>query len=276
MLKIDKSRVAGMNICYQLFPVEYFLDSMVEMGVQSIEFWGGYPHQFILDASYPPLKDIKKLIRERELNLLCYTPEQIIYPFNIADPDPTVRELSVEHFRRCVYATAELGAPKMLMTCGHGYENQPVEEAWKRSRESLRNIAEYAEKMGVTLALENLQRVETNLIWRLDQLKRMIDELQSPAVKAIVDTVPLHLEGKTTKDYIEAFGEDLIHVHIVDGKPTGHMAWGDGELDLDTDIQYLVDMDYKGTMSFEICGCDQHDPNPSMAKSFSRIEKYLK
>ena len=219
MPKINIERVAGMNICYHLFTTEYFLDSLCRLGMKSVEFWVVYPHQFISEKSYPPVKTIRRMIEERGLNLICYTPEQIQYYYNIAAREDDIREDSVEHFRRCIYAAAE-----------------------------------YAGKMGIILALENLQQVESNLIYTLPQLKKMLDELQCPAFKAIVDTVPMHLAGETMKDYIEAFGDDLVHTHLVDGNPTGHLAWGEGELPLDEDVQTLCDLSYKGTMSFEVCG----------------------
>ncbi|RGB64223.1 sugar phosphate isomerase/epimerase family protein [Provencibacterium massiliense] len=275
MPKINIERVAGMNICYHLFTTEYFLDSLCRLGMKSVEFWGGYPHQFISEKSYPPVKTIRRMIEERGLNLICYTPEQIQYYYNIAAREDDIREDSVEHFRRCIYAAAEMGAPKMLMTCGWGYQDEDREEAWKRSRESLHNLGEYAGKMGIILALENLQQVESNLIYTLPQLKKMLDELQCPAFKAIVDTVPMHLAGETMKDYIEAFGDDLVHTHLVDGNPTGHLAWGEGELPLDEDVQTLCDLSYKGTMSFEVCGGNNFDPEGEMKKSFTRIGPYL-
>ena len=30
-----------MNLAYVFFPLDYFLDAMVEFGVESIELWGG-------------------------------------------------------------------------------------------------------------------------------------------------------------------------------------------------------------------------------------------
>lgn len=278
MNRIDRSKIAGMNICYRFFSLEYFLDSMVRVGTQSIELWGGYPHQFIDDISYPSVAYVKKAIADRGLKLNCYTPEQLMYPYNIADRDPVIREKSVEFFRKGVYAARELGAEKMLMTSGWGYEDAPKEDAWKYSRESLRTIGEYARKLGVIIALENLQPTETNLIYTLPALKRMIDEIDLPeTVKAMVDTVPMHLNKETIRDYLDAFGENLVHVHLVDGAPTGHMAWGDGNLPLDEDMRTLCDSGYGHTVTFELAHSDYlYNPEPAMKRSFERVKPYVK
>lgn len=277
MKKIDACKIAGMNLCYKFFSLEYFMDSMVRVGTRSIELWGGYPHQFHDDISYPSTAYIKNAIDERGLKLICYTPEQLMYPYNIAERDPIIREKSVEFFRKGVYAACELGTDKMLMTSGWGYEDAPIEDAWNYSRESLNNIGEYAQKLGVTILLENLQPTESNLIYTLSAQKKMLDEINLPSVKAMVDTVPMHLAGETMQDYLDAYGEDLLHVHLIDGTPTGHMAWGDGNLPLDEDMQALCDFGYKHTVTFELANSDYlYDPEPAMKRSFARVQPYIK
>jgi fructoselysine 3-epimerase len=44
MRKIQMSQIAPMNIHYVLYPLEYFLDSLVKFDIQSVELWGGAPH----------------------------------------------------------------------------------------------------------------------------------------------------------------------------------------------------------------------------------------
>ena len=276
MNKLKKNKIAGMNICYKFFSLKYFLDSMVRVGTESIEFWGGFPHQYIDDISHPPIGEVKKMIEERGLRLNCYTPEQLLYTYNIASPERDIREKSVEFFRKNIYAAYKLGTRKVLMTSGWAYEDYDKDEAWKYSRESLFELGEYAQHLGMTIALENLQHVESNLVYSLPALKKMLSELRHPNIKAMVDTVPMHLMGETMADYLDAFGQDLVHVHLVDGAPTGHMAWGDGELPLDEDMKTLCEWDYQYTVTFELAH-DSYlfDPEPAMKRSFERVKPYI-
>jgi protein FrlC len=277
MTKFDKRRVAGMNLGYNFFSFEYFLDSMVRVGAESIELWGGFPHIYFDSTIHPTIGEIKKAVDGRGLHINCYTPEQLLYTYNIAAPEPEVRAMSVEFFRRNIYAACQLGTKTVLMTSGHGYADKPLEEAWKWSRESLHELGEFAGKLGMTIALENLQPTESNLVYTLPALKRMLDELGSPNIKAMVDVVPMHLAGETMQQYLDTFGDDLIHVHVVDGEPTGHMAWGDGQLPLDEDVKCLCDNDYRHTITFEIANSMYlYDPESAFQKSFERVKPYLK
>lgn len=60
----------------------------------------------------------------------------------------------------------------------------------------------------------------------------MMDELNHPNIGAMIDTIPMALAGEHPEDYLKTFGERLVHVHFIDGAPRGHLAWGDGCLDM--------------------------------------------
>lgn len=76
--------------------------------------------------------------------------------------------------------------------------------------------------------------------------------------------------GETISDYTSK--GDLHHVHFVDGAPTGHLAWGDGDRPLATWLQDLADADYTGFLSLETIA-DRYwlDPLPPVKQSFERI-----
>ena len=46
---INRDQIAGMNIHYLFYSLEYFLDTQKELGFETIELWGGAPH-FYLDS----------------------------------------------------------------------------------------------------------------------------------------------------------------------------------------------------------------------------------
>lgn len=55
----------------------------------------------------------------------------------------------------------------------------------------------------------------------------MMNEVESPNLKAMLDTVPMMLAGDSIDDYGNAFGDDLKHIHFLDedGKTSAHLAW---------------------------------------------------
>jgi protein FrlC len=277
MGELSCAQVAGMNIHYKYYPLEYFLDSMVNMQIQNIELWGGSPHFYVEDFSFSAIKKIRKDITSRNLNLVCFTPEQCIYPVNIAAREVYIRERSIGYFEKCLEAAAELNAPMMLITSGWGYLSETTSEAWKRSVEALRHLVEYAGTLEILLVLEPLRNDESNLVNTLASLKQMMGEIHSPLMKGMIDTIPMALAGEIIDDYFKTLGSDLIHIHFIDGKPRGHLAWGDGILPLFDYIRILNENHYNGYLTLEITDMGYFlEPDKAVQKSLTKLAYYMK
>ena len=148
MLQISKERFALGSYQYLRYPFEYFLDTAVLLGMQNVELWAAGP-SFCLDTmDEAQMKEKAAQIRSREISVCCITPEQCQYPVNLAAEDEKIREYSIRNFERAFYAAEILNCPKVLVSAGCGYFNKPVEDAWKRSEESLYRLSEKAQKMG--------------------------------------------------------------------------------------------------------------------------------
>lgn len=276
MKNITIDKAAGMNIHYLHYPLDYFLDSMNRMQIKNIELWGGSPHYYIEDLTISETKSIKKKIESRNLKLICFTPEQCIYPVNIAAKEPYIRERSIRYFIKCIEAASELNSPMMLVTSGWGYLSESKEEAWKRSRDSLERILHKAELLGISLSLEPLRTDESNLVNNLSSLKKMLTEIHSPVLKGMIDTIPMALAGESIEDYFSALGKDLVHIHFIDGKPRGHLAWGDGILPLGKYVESLNSNNYEGYLTLEITDSGYlSDPENAVRKSIEKLKKAL-
>ncbi|MFQ9705430.1 MAG: sugar phosphate isomerase/epimerase family protein [Enterocloster clostridioformis] len=68
----------------------------------------------------------------------------------------------------------------------------------------------------------------------------------------MIDTILMALAGERPEDYLKVFGEQLVHVHFIDGAPRGHLAWGDGVLDMKGYLEEFSRYSYKGYLSPEI------------------------
>lgn len=267
-------KLANMNQCYHRYPLDYFLDSSVRVGLRAIELWAGTPHLYVNDATAGEIGSVLKEIRRRDLELVCFTPEQAIYPINLSAKDDKCRNRSIDYFKKCISVTNALECPKMLVIVGFGFYNEPAEEAWKRARESLHVLAAEAERAGVTLVLESMSNIGSNVINSLLTLKRMHGEIASPAMKVMLDTVPMVLAGDTIDDYGAAFGDDLVHIHFLDGdgKTTAHLGWGEGIFPLDAFKSSLRSIDYDGCLTLELISPKYNwDPEAGIRRSLEAI-----
>ncbi|WP_217595071.1 TIM barrel protein [Cohnella sp. GbtcB17] len=270
------AKIANMNFHYHRYPFEYFLDSTVRLGLPAVELWGGAPHLYVDDASHADIVSMRREMERRNLELVCFTPEQCIYPINLSSKDDTLRKRSIEYFKKCIGVTNTLETSLLLVTVGYGFYNEPSEEAWARGRESLRILAEEAEKQGVVLALEPMSKAGSNLITDLATLKRMYDEVNSPALKALMDTVPMTLGGDSIEAYGEAFGQDLAHIHFLDGdgKTSAHLGWGMGVFPLEAFAESLKKISYEGWLTLELIGPQYNwEPEAFTQRSIDRLSE---
>ncbi len=272
MLNLTMNQLSGMNCHYIHYSFEYFLDSMARLGMQNIEIWGASPHYFADYFTTDMIRHMKKEIAVRGLRLVCLTPEQVTYPINIAAREDYLRKLSVNNHIKTLEHAAELGSGLMLLTPGYGNNDEDRAEAWSRSAESIALIARHAEKLGVTIALEHLSPISSNLINTAAQLRKMLDEVRSPRLKAMFDVVQVGIVNETVNDYFKLLGEDIVHIHLVDGTPGGHLALGEGKLPLEQYIIEIAQNGYKGFMSMEIAD-RRYFAHPEKADEVS-IEKY--
>ncbi len=251
-MSLKKEQLCTMNLHYQHYTVDYFLDSTVRNGFSKFELWAASPHFFVEDGTPGRIAALKKKIRERGLEMVCFTPETVVYPYNMAELDPQIRERSVRYLLRSVECAAEFACRKMLLTPGWGNLDEDRDEAMKWSLDSMGRILRRAAELNVTLALEHLSPISSNLINTAKQLRQALDHFNSPHLKAMFDTCQVCLAGEHVREYFETLGRDIVHVHIVDGTPGGHLAFGDGNIPLREFVETMGDCGYEGMLSMEI------------------------
>lgn len=268
-------KFANMNLQYNKYSLEYFLDSTQRVGLDAIELWGGIPHLYVDDVSYQDVRSIGKQIKMRNLNLICFTPEQCIYPINLSAKDDTTRNRSIEYFKKSIEVANTLETKKMLVSVGSGLFNESAEEAWNRASSSLQILTKEAEEKGIILVLEQMSRMGSNVINNIHTLKKMHEEIDSPCLKVMVDTVLMEVVGDQLHEYI-VFGEDLVHMHFIDGdtKTTAHLPWGEGICSLDKYKEVIRDMEYTGYLTLELISPKYNrDPEKGIRESLEFIRK---
>ncbi|WP_461163970.1 TIM barrel protein [Arthrobacter sp. R1-13] len=238
---------------------------MVQLDLQKIELWCVAPHLHVPDAGPSQVGALRRKLRERGLSLVCLTPEQVAYPVNIASGGSRLRKNSVQLFLRAAEICSELESPLLFLTSGRGYEDEDRMVAWGRSVESLQRITARASSLGVDCVLEPLQRTESNLVTTVAELHQMISDVGSPRLGGVLDTVAMAVAGDEVNDYTALLDGRLRHVHLVDGKPAGHLAWGDGSLDLPGVLRHLGLHGYADSMTFELFGDGSYGLDPLAA-----------
>jgi protein FrlC len=227
-MTLSSQQITGSNFADQHLPFERFLDDAVALGREKLELWGIAPHLHIPQLSDAEARGIRRRIASRGLEVRCLTPEQVMYPVNVASPVTWLREASIGMFHRAAVLCAELEAELLLVTPGRGHEDEPADAAWRRSVDAIGGIAAYADTLGVACVLEPLQRVESNLVNDSRTLTTMIDEIGTPNLGVVLDTVAMAVAGESVDDAFDVLGDRIRHVHLIDQSPPPVPGLGSG------------------------------------------------
>jgi fructoselysine 3-epimerase len=275
--KLAATQLIGANFCFQHYPLERVAEAMQGFGLRELELWGIAPHLDLFHLTEARVDRVRTVLADHGLSVWCFTPEQVIYPINIASGDAALRQDSVERFCRAADACAALGARYLFLTSGRGFETETAETAWNRAAESLATIASHAARQGVRCLLEPLQRVETNVLLDAAGVRRMLDQIGAETMDVVLDTVAMATAGDTIADYLRLFGSRVAHVQVVDGTPAGHLVWGDGTLPLGDYLTELATAGYAGKVTFEPFGNGSYalDPVAAWRRCLAGIEPYL-
>jgi sugar phosphate isomerase/epimerase len=135
---------------------------------------------------------------------------------------------------------------------------------------SMRELAAFAKKNGVTLMLENMARREDNP-YRLKEFTYIVNNV--PGLMVHLDVAHAFTEGgnKKVDEYIQKFAGKIVHIHIHDnhGKKDEHLPLGKGKLNVKKVVSSLKKINYKRTITFEVFSSDI-DAQKSM-KLFKKI-----
>lgn len=154
---------------------------------------------------------------------------------DVGSSDRVVAERTKAYVVGLINVAVALGAE---VVCGPIYGSVglarplPPEERraeFDRVAGSLRELATEAGKRGVRLALEPLNRFETDRVNIVEQGLALCDAVGSDAVGLHLDTFHMHLEEKDSAAAVRRAGQRLFHFHACEndrGVPgTGQVAW---------------------------------------------------
>ncbi len=154
---------------------------------------------------------------------------------NICSTDPTVRANARRYILWLVDAAAQLGSP---VVCGPMYsavgkahleDSAARDQEWSLAVSELAAMADAAGVHDIRLALEPLNRFETDMINTVSQGMRFIKDVGRANVGLHLDTFHMHLEEKSSADAIRRAGNKIFHFHACEndrGVPgTGQVHW---------------------------------------------------
>lgn len=151
----------------------------------------------------------------------------------VLHPDAAVRAGAVDNLGRALERAKWLGAAAVLLHPGQLKPETRYDHAWGWTRETLKAVAPYAERHGVSVAIEN---VWNKFILSPLEMKQMIDEVGHPLIGTYFDVGNCILYGYP-EHWVTILGSRIKKVHVKDFKRS--IATGKGFCQLlDGDADY--------------------------------------
>ena len=97
---LKRNQLIGANFSFQHHSLRWTVEKLSAMGFAQMELWGVAPHLDLFHDNHAQLAEVKAILRDNGMTVRCFTPEQVLYPINIASGDRGYREASVERFLR--------------------------------------------------------------------------------------------------------------------------------------------------------------------------------
>jgi sugar phosphate isomerase/epimerase len=179
------------------------------------------------------------------------------YYLPFASAFDTVRRGAVDELRRCLDLFAEVGASWMNL---HPDRHAPMHDRGfyiRRNLESLHELQEHADGVGVGLMIENLPG-DFNTAW---QLAELLDPMPKLGLHLDIGHANLMVPHNTTSEILQSYGQRLRHVHLHDnrgGHADLHLPLGAGNLDVHGSIRALKDCGFDGTITLEVFTPDRY------------------
>lgn len=169
-----------------------------------------------------------------DAGLRCFISAGLKPQTDVTSPDDATRSRGIQYLKRCVAVANELGC-SFLSGSFHSVfgmkSEDPVGEAeWERSAACLREVARDADRRGMDIALEPINRYESFVVNTCAQAMRMISLIGEPNVKVQLDTFHMNIEEEDPVAAIRQAGDSLVHFHVAENHRgrfgTGTIPWG--------------------------------------------------
>jgi D-psicose/D-tagatose/L-ribulose 3-epimerase len=239
-------------------PVETTIRRLSRYGYDSIEI--SYD-SVALGPDAPGTVAVRRMLDENGLS--CWGSISLMFEGrDLIHADPAVRESSVDYLKRCITMVKELEGQVMSIVPSEVGKIQPMaspEEEWQWAIEGLKGVHDHAQREGVSMALEPLNRFETNFLNRHDQALMLAEEIADD-VGVCLDTYHMNQEEPDIYGAIHNAGPKLYDLHVADNN---RMAPGQGALDWEKIVATAKEAGYDGALTVEfVPPLDRTPANP--------------
>lgn len=265
------------SVLYQ-YGIQDAIPVISRTGFDGVDIWGGRPHVYRQDLSPGELEGLRQIVEDNGLIVSSLMPAFYRYPHSLSNPNPKVRDDSIDYMRECVDNAAILGAGIVLVVPDHSLFGQSREDSLGRMMESIDVVARHASQYDLQLGIEVLYYDETDLVNSADDALEIIDQLGLGNIGVVLDTGTLNLSKESPEEILTKLDDLMLQVHVNDndgGQEQQNLIPGDGTYDFRYLIQVLREHNFSGFLSAELTKGYANDPEPALRTTVERLRAWM-
>lgn len=204
------------------------------------------------DTEVIDAKKVKKALDENGLEgIVCgaFGPTR-----DLTNDDPAVHENCFQYITKCLDLCNAWGgkflAGPMYSAVGKARMVPPDQRKreWDLAVKNLHKVSKLAQERNLAIALEPLNRFESDMVNTAEDVLRLVKDINHPAARIMLDSFHMTIEERNLESAITLVGDKLIHIQVSEnyrGTPgTGLTPWNSFKAGLDK-------VKYNGVISIE-------------------------
>src|SRR5699024_1178766 len=185
--------------------------------------------------------------------------------FPFGSENANTRQEALDIMKQTIEFAAHIGI-RTIQVAGYYTESNEVSnnDSKKRFIEGLYHSVESAKQSGVMLGIEN---VDKDII-SLEQIREIIEEINSPWLKMYPDIGNLAANGKDVEQEITKNIHHLVGIHLKDVKKGvfRRVPYGEGIVDFNSFFKKMYELSYRGPYGLEMWN-DNHKNSVEIIKN---------
>lgn len=249
-----------MRLCYQVATPEVRTDDSVtayqgplEKSFSDLEAFGYDGVELMtLDPSKLDWDFVRREAEEHKLAVSLVCTGEIFGQLGLSytNPNEEVRKEAVRKTKQIIEFASYLEANINIGRIRGQYCHQiPKEVTYQYAVDAFKELSEYSGKKNVRIALETVTIMQTNFINTLEEGTQMVDAVDNPNFRLMMDIFHLNLEENNIYEAIRKYSTYNMHVHLADNnrRYPGHCG-----LDFEKIINQFKECGYNQDFSIEV------------------------
>lgn len=245
-------KLSACTAAFGMADMKQIIDTSARLGYDAVE---------ITAALHLPVDSTKERRKEvlgwiKDAGLVCSGFHYIFDgTIRLLDTDTEMRKKSVSYLKKVVDTASDMECPTIIV--GSGGKTRSFEPEWDKEVsvesmvDTIHQVGLYAQEKGITLAIEAINRYETNFLNTLEEAVNFVNKVELPNVRTMADTYHLNIEEVNPAETIRKYGHTLANLHLAD---SNRQAPGDGHFDFASVAQALKEAGFQKYLSFEVFG----------------------